>query len=282
MEHSESIANLATALSQAQAEMPSVPFDATNAFLKNRYASLGSMIETARPVLAAHGLSVSQIVVSYEGQIGVETVLMHTSGEWISNTAILPAGEEKGKSTAQVAGSLITYLRRYSYAAILGLYADEDTDGNTPQQNAKHGTSKPPQSNPQQTPATQRPYTPDRLRAGIAKRIAGNPHDGITEDAARKLAITWKNITGQDKAVRHNACVSIINRTVDSFKELTVSEVEALTDWLSGNPPMAREESRMVADELTAIAQERRSQGVLGDFYDAANNEDAIAAIKGA
>jgi len=39
-------------------------------------------------------------------------------------------GEERGKSTAQVAGSVITYLRRYALAAILGIYADEDTDGN--------------------------------------------------------------------------------------------------------------------------------------------------------
>ena len=281
MEKSESIANLATALSQAQAEMPSVPFDATNAFLKNRYASLGAMIETARPVLAAHGLSVSQIVVSYEGQIGVETVLMHSSGEWISNTAILPANEEKGKSAAQVAGSMITYLRRYSYASILGLYAEEDTDGNNPQQNSKHGSQKPPQGN-QQATAPQRPYTPERLRAGIAKRLAGKPQDGVTEDAARKLAINWKNITGQDKAIRHNACVSIIDRTVDSFKELTVSEVEALTDWLNGNPPMAREEARLVAAELAAIDEDRRDQGTLSEFFAAASDSDAIAAIQGA
>ncbi|MBN1430474.1 MAG: ERF family protein [Anaerolineae bacterium] len=152
MEHSESIANLATALSNFQTNVPSVPVDATNKFLGNRYASLGAMIETARPVLAENGLSVSQIVVSYDGQIGVETVLMHNSGEWISNTAILPAGEEKGKSGAQVAGSTITYLRRYSYAAILGLYADEDTDGNAPQQNSKQGSPKPP---PAQRPARQ-------------------------------------------------------------------------------------------------------------------------------
>ena len=38
-------------------------------------------------------------------------------------------GTEKGKSSAQVAGSVITYLRRYSWVSILGLYAEEDTDG---------------------------------------------------------------------------------------------------------------------------------------------------------
>ena len=45
----------------------------------------------------------------------------------------LATGSEKGKSNAQVAGSIITYLRRYSLASILGMYSDEDTDGNEPQ-----------------------------------------------------------------------------------------------------------------------------------------------------
>ena len=154
MEHSASIASLAAALSNFQASVHSVPFDGNNAFLNSRYATLKAMIETARPGLAENGLSVSQIVVSYDGQIGVETVLMHSSGEWISNTAILPPGAEKGKSSAQVAGSTITYLRRYSYASILGLYADEDTDGNGPQQNAKQATPGRPRQAPQATAPT--------------------------------------------------------------------------------------------------------------------------------
>jgi hypothetical protein len=261
MEHSDSIANLATALSQAQAEMPSVPFDATNAFLKNRYASLGAMIETARPVLAAHGLSVSQIVVSYEGQIGVETVLMHTSGEWISNTAILPAGEEKGKSTAQVAGSLITYLRRYSYAAILGLYADEDTDGNAPQQNAKQGTQKPPQGNEKnEQPARKqsskwppRPWDPQTLKAAITASVENKPVDQVSEDKARKLAIVWRNITGQKDDMRHAAVSFIAGRNINSFLELSDAMTDALSEWLKKNPPLAREE----AQELVMLVEDR-------------------------
>jgi hypothetical protein len=58
--------------------------------------------------------------------------LIHTSGQWIEDTISLPLGDEKGKSLAQVAGSIITYLRRYSYGAIVGLATDEDTDGNQP------------------------------------------------------------------------------------------------------------------------------------------------------
>ena len=130
MNKSESIVKLAEALSAAQGEMPPVKFNATNPFLKNKYADLGALIETAQPIMAKHALAVSQLVYSEEDKIGVETVLMHASGEYISTTLSMAMVDEKGKSSAQVAGSIITYLRRYSLAAILGMYADEDGDGN--------------------------------------------------------------------------------------------------------------------------------------------------------
>jgi len=133
MNQSPSIKELATALAQAQSEFTAVPFNSTNPFLKNKYADLGSVIETAKPVLAKHGLSVSQLVYDMPGCIGVTTILMHSSGEYVSSSVSLPLGEEKGKSQAQVAGSVITYLRRYALSSILGLYADEDTDGNQPE-----------------------------------------------------------------------------------------------------------------------------------------------------
>ncbi len=129
---SEQLNELATALAKAQAEMPAVPMNAVNPFLKNKYADLAEMIRVASPVLAKHGLSISQQPVSMDGQIGVVTTLLHTSGQWIEDTISLPLGDEKGKSLAQVAGSIITYLRRYSYGAIVGLATDEDTDGNAP------------------------------------------------------------------------------------------------------------------------------------------------------
>jgi len=132
MNKSESIKSLAGALSQAQAEMPAVKFNAINPFLKNKYADLGAVIDTSKSILAKHGLSVSQLVESQDNKIGVTTILMHNSGEWLESTCWLELGEERGKSNAQVAGSIITYLRRYSLASILGMYADEDSDGNKP------------------------------------------------------------------------------------------------------------------------------------------------------
>lgn len=129
MNKSESIKNLSAALAAAQAEMPSVKMNSVNPFLKNKFADLGAVIETSRPILAKHGLSISQFPTSFDNQVGVTTILMHASGEWLEDTMTMQASEEKGKSAAQVAGSVITYLRRYSWSAVLGLYADEDTDG---------------------------------------------------------------------------------------------------------------------------------------------------------
>jgi len=129
IEKSESIKNLAIALRKTQEEIGRVNFDATNPFLKNQYATLGAIIETSKSVLVKNGLSVSQPVISNGNEIGVTTILFHDSGEYLSSTATITIADEKGKSLAQVAGSIITYLRRYSLAAMLNLYADEDNDG---------------------------------------------------------------------------------------------------------------------------------------------------------
>jgi hypothetical protein len=153
MNKSESIANLAEALLKVQAEMPVVPFDKANKFLGNRYATLGQVIEVSKPLLVENGLSVSQLTLGGDGEIGVETVLIHRSGEWISSVATIPIEPEKGKSMAQVAGSNISYLRRYALASILGIYSDEDTDGNG------QGTKGYEPAKPERTPANAKPVS---------------------------------------------------------------------------------------------------------------------------
>lgn len=130
LEKSDSIKNLAMALRKTQEEVGKVNFDQVNPFLHNQYASLGAIIEASKPILVKNGLSISQPTVGSGNEIGVTTILLHDSGEYIASTATIGITDEKGLKLAQVAGSIITYLRRYSLAAILNLYADEDTDGN--------------------------------------------------------------------------------------------------------------------------------------------------------
>jgi hypothetical protein len=90
MAHSESIKSLAAALAKVQAKMKPAQFNATNPFLRNKYADLGEVIETSRDLLATNGLSYSQLVTGGGAEIGVTTLLMHDSGEWIEGTVTLP------------------------------------------------------------------------------------------------------------------------------------------------------------------------------------------------
>ena len=131
MIHSESLEKFAMALSALQKEMPTITFDSsvkvttkTGGNYSFSYASLPNIVETTRPLLAKHGLSVTQLT---EEDNAVTTLLMHNSGQYIGSTIKLKGG---ANMSAQETGSLITYARRYAYSAILGIVTDEDEDGN--------------------------------------------------------------------------------------------------------------------------------------------------------
>lgn len=136
---SEKIESIAKSLVLFQQECPVVAFDSMNPFLKNKYASLTNIISTTKRHLAVNNLSVLQFVTTE----GLVTRILHASGEWIEGTTpMLVVGEEKGKSSAQVLGSIITYLRRYAYSAALGIVSDEDKDGQMPEKEATQKTDK--------------------------------------------------------------------------------------------------------------------------------------------
>lgn len=125
MNKSESIAALATALSAAQGEIEGAVKDSTNPHFRSKYADLGAVWAACRPALSKHGLAVMQLPRSAEGCIQLETILMHKSGEWVSDTLALPVS----KQDAQGYGSAMTYARRYGLMAVVGI-APEDDDGN--------------------------------------------------------------------------------------------------------------------------------------------------------
>lgn len=124
MERTESIAQLSKALAAAQGELRNAPLDKSNSHFGQRYASLGSITETVRPILAKHGLAVTQLAGTPEpGKVSVSTLLLHASGEYIRETMVVPAA-----GNIQQAGSAITYMRRYALSALLGIVGDEDDD----------------------------------------------------------------------------------------------------------------------------------------------------------
>ena len=122
---SEKLKELFTSLAKAQGEMKSATLSNVNPYYKSKYADLNELMKTSRPSLSKNGLSViQQILPNEDGQNILHTLLCHSSGEWISTQMkILPA-----KSDIQSLGSYITYLRRYSYASLVGITTGEDDD----------------------------------------------------------------------------------------------------------------------------------------------------------
>ncbi len=98
--------------------------DNANPFFKSKYADLSSVWEACREALVDHGLAVIQTASTNEHGASVETMLCHSSGEWVSETLTLPLA----KHDAQGIGSALTYARRYGLSAIVGV-APEDDDG---------------------------------------------------------------------------------------------------------------------------------------------------------
>jgi len=76
--------------------------------------------------LASNGLALVQTVNTDNNTVAVETTLLHVSGEWMAETVSMPFPD---RGTVQQLGSLVTYLRRYSAAAMCGIVGEEDDDG---------------------------------------------------------------------------------------------------------------------------------------------------------
>ena len=132
MEKSDSIKNLAIAMCKAQSEMGGAVKGEENPFFKKKYADLGAVVQAVKEPFAGNGLSYVQFPIESGGRIGIETILMHDSGEWLSNSFTV----QLSKQDAQGAGSAITYCRRYSLQAIAGI-PSEDDDGNNASGNKK-------------------------------------------------------------------------------------------------------------------------------------------------
>lgn len=123
---SESIAKLAQAFVQAQAELDNVTASSVNPHFRSNYADLATILTAVKPVLAKFKLAVLQTpTVDEQGRQNITTTLLHESGEYIEGDYLIIA---KDLTDPQKIGSGVTYARRYSLNAILNI-ASEDDDG---------------------------------------------------------------------------------------------------------------------------------------------------------
>jgi hypothetical protein len=171
MKMSETINQLSTALAIAQGQIDDAVKDRKNDFYKAKYADLSSVRAAIRKPFADNGLSVIQFPRTVQGGIEVETMLMHSSGEFMAETLFLPVKHE-----IHPIGSGISYARRYALMSIANLAADDD-DGNAAQ------VAKAPTE----------PSTEDRALALKASKIA--------ERGTAALSEFWKGLTQAQRKV---------------------------------------------------------------------------------
>lgn len=185
MNKSDSITALAKALAKAQGEVENATKNAANPHFRSKYADLAEVINTVRPVFSSNGLAVTQFPAYENGVASVETVITHESGEWMSGKASAPVT----KPDPQGVGSAITYLRRYSLAAVAGI-AQEDDDGNAASHKPRDDGKK------TASPAEYATLVKNYADTIIAIR------DGLNEGTEKSLAAAyeaWQDVPTDDK-----------------------------------------------------------------------------------
>lgn len=218
MAQSENINELASALAKAQGKISNAAKSSKNPFFKSNYADLASIWNACRAALSENGLAVAQTLDNDDKGMVLTTTLMHASGQWVSSRiAVNPL-----KSDPQGMGSAITYMRRYSLAALVGVAADDDDDGNsatghgepqkqiTPQKQSP--TPEPP--NADSVPANTRTEALARLKqaAETAKDIVSKLSEVGMEDVARTL----DEHIGRARAVATNRASTVAELDIEA------------------------------------------------------------------
>lgn len=127
MQKSDQVNELFAALAKARGKFKKVKKNADNPFFKSKYADLSEVVDCTADALAENGLSIIQMPGEIaDSHIEVETILGHSSGQWIACSVKFPVT----KQDAQGVGTAISYARRYAYSPMLNIAAEIDDDGN--------------------------------------------------------------------------------------------------------------------------------------------------------
>ena len=221
MNKSDDIKELALALSKTQALLKGALKDSNNPFFKSKYADLASVWEACREPLAANGLSVVQMPCNdTPDSVALETILMHTSGQWISSVFSMPVS----KHDAQAVGSAITYARRYALAAVVGI-APEDDDGNLA--SGKSETAKPAYSKP--VAVIKQPVAEIKESVAVIKETVAEIKEPVAMQGTGEWAIAVTPIPGGTMADWIEAAASSIRFSL----EMCTNDIDCKTLYRS-------------------------------------------------
>jgi hypothetical protein len=220
MSQSELINELAAALSKAQGEMQAAIKDKVNPFYKTSYADLGSIWDAARPVLSKYGLCIMQTTElnNERNQTIMVTTLAHTSGQWIKS--YLPLNPAKNDS--QGVGAAITYLRRYSLSALIGVVCDNDDDGETASGRGRYNNNTPPKE-PNEPPKES--IAPINERLGKTEIIALTTLIQNLDEESNKSFCEWLKKTFKVESIQDlprncfEKCMVSLNAKIKYLKD---------------------------------------------------------------
>lgn len=238
MNKSENINELAAALAKAQGEMRGAVKDSNNPFFSSKYADLTSCWEACRIPLSKNGLSIIQLTIGDAENVSLETVLTHSSGQWISSIITMKpgyvnkSGEFIHEKDAQAFGSCLTYSRRYALSAMVGI-APEDDDGNA-SVGGKHAEKK------QSYAPHDEPIQPDRdLKAGADSIVISEPQ------RKRLFAISKKHNVGELSLKNY-----LKKFGVDSTKNIQRKDYEAICGMVESGALSDKEGVQHEPEEL--------------------------------
>ena len=264
---------IAAALIKVQKEIKN-PFNSdNNPITHSRYASLPSILNTIRPILALHGLSVIQNVGSTEGgNVFCQTLLIHESGEYYESDKLCSESDvNKRMNTVQEKGSSITYLRRYQLSAFLNIASEEDNDGNISKTSkGKDDTSKPnekpnnkpnskPENKPNGKPGNTKPSNKPKDKPGNGKpNNKPKPVKTKTEDGVEISEVVGGNPTGEPKKLNplldkiKDACPVLYKKASKGVNQDVITEdwLVKLGENLLGEKLIDRDQLGLVKEEL--------------------------------
>lgn len=234
MRNSENLDAFAKSLCAVQGELRPALKDSSNPFFKSKYADLESAVETARPILAKHGFAITQGCVEREnGSWILVTKLMHSSGQWMETDCPILVKDQ----SAQGFGSGMSYARRYSFMAILGMTATDDDDDAEAAVGRHHQNLTPTKqpilkpNPPTPSPTPQPAPIPAQNGPIQANKTASS---NLSEAQLKRLWAITKQYGWTTKQVKELVSYKFQK---DSSSDLTKDEYDYLTQLLQSQKP---------------------------------------------
>jgi hypothetical protein len=222
MKKSESIKEIAISLAKFNGEIGRIQKDGSNPFFKSSYATLDNIIDNVRPILQKHGLSIIQSTICEDEKVGVSTLLIHESGEWMETEPLMM---KPVKIDPQQAGSVISYLRRYSLTSFLSLSlgTGPDDDGNA----ATFGHTNPNQYKPEP-----KPYPRENMGSNTPSNSTGGGKMATEPQIKRLLAKLNVLAPLRESSLETLKNSYLKKHGISSFDEMSSKDIWSLTDMV--------------------------------------------------